>query len=149
LKRRHRLLLGLALLAGCAQDPAATGSGAADGSRALGASEAPKDPLWGNIVIPSPSPGDTNPLKIMVVGNEVHYTVQTEGPKVMTYITRRVEDKDDLVHKDEFLHMESDDPVSHYEVVLSYKRFYHGHYSVTAFADNNSAAIGERTFSIE
>lgn len=150
MKRRHQLLLGLALLAGCAQDPTgATGAAGTGSSPAAGASVDPKDPLWGNIVIPSPSPGDTNPLKVVSLGNEVHYTVMIDGAKVITYITRRVEDKDDVLHKEEFLHTESDDPKSHYEIILSYKRFYRGHYTIQAYKDNDATPIGERTFAIE
>jgi hypothetical protein len=82
-------------------------------------------------------------------GNEVHYTLMIEGAKVVTYITRRTEDQNDVLHKDEFLHTESDDPQSHYEIILSYKRFYRGHYTVQAYRDNDTAPSGERTFAIE
>ncbi|MDB5102205.1 MAG: hypothetical protein JWM80_6626 [Cyanobacteria bacterium RYN_339] len=143
-----RILIALALLAGCTPDPTAAGAGKS-GDPYANASAPPKDPLWGNIVIPSPSPGDTNPLKVRTERNEVFYSLHREGPKVITYISRRLEDKDDVLHKGEFLHTESDDPLSHYEVVLSYKRFYKGHYSVTAYQDNDPVPAGERAFAIE
>jgi len=140
-----RLIVGLALLAGCSQDPTSTAS---SGDPAPDASAA-KDPLWGTIVLASEAPDDGNPLHIRVEGLSVYYTVSKTGPRVVSYITRRDEDANDPIHKNDFLHVESDVPESEFQIVLSYKRFYHGHYTVSAYADNLDSLVGQRKFSIE
>jgi hypothetical protein len=163
--RRHlrapALVIGtlFAILAGCTEtslQPATSASASPNNFSQLGPAgwdpSPPKDPLWGNIVLPEPSPGDPGVLRVRVDGLDLVYTVHLpdlDGTKVVTYITRRLEDANDVLHKDEFLHMESDVPESHFEIRLSYKRFFHGNYTVTAHADHTENALGVRNFVIE
>lgn len=120
--------------------------------------------IWGVIQLPSPSPGDTNPLQLALNGQDLVYTVMLSGvtaPKVVTYNT--VRDADYSTPKPvpgatpttypspvvDRVQEESSDVDSHFEIRVTYKRFFHGDYTVTAIGDINPKPVGVRHFHVE
>jgi hypothetical protein len=120
------------------------------------------DPAWGVINLPSPSPGDANPLRVNKDGPDLVYTfVPAPGASVqtVTYISQRTTGQAAATGAalpvdphasppSDTVQQESSASENRFEVRVGYQHFYHGEYRLYAFVNRGQDASGSLDFSV-
>lgn len=161
-----RTLCGLGLVmawaVACSPD-AGTGTGAGgtagvDGEATAAGQVDDPNSAWGVIELPSPSPGDVNPLQLALDGVNLVLTLNLSGvtaPRNATYVVHRLDPVLPpsvlaLVQTPppDVIHLENDVVEDHFRVKINDKRFYPGDYEATAYGDGSPTALGTRRFHV-